>query len=100
MIAVVAKLTVQEGKEDEFKTAGAEMVAAVKSNEAGRTLMYTLTQSQKVSTEFYFIESYADTDAMAEHGKTPHMAAFGGKIGALLAGRPEITRLDVVATVD
>ncbi len=100
MIAVVAKLTVQEGKEDEFKIAGAEMVAAVKANEAGRTLMYSLTQSQKTPNEFYFIESYADADAMTEHGKTAHMAAFGGKIGALLVGRLEITRLDIVATVD
>ena len=46
------QLTVQDGKEEEFKAAGAEMVAAVKSNEAGRTLAYTLTQSQKAPTEF------------------------------------------------
>jgi quinol monooxygenase YgiN len=97
---IIAKLTVQEGKEDEFKAAGAEMVAAVKANEAGRTLMYTLTQSQKTPSEFYFIENYADDDALAAHGKTAHMAAFGGKIGALLAGRPEIIRLDTVASVD
>ena len=100
MISVIAKLTVQEGKEDEFKAAGAEMVAAVKANEGGRTLQYTLAQSQKTPTEFYFIESYADADALTDHGKTPHMAAFGGKIGGLLAGRPEITRLDRVAGVD
>ena len=100
MIAIVAKLTVQEGKEEEFKAAGAEMVAAVKQNEAGRTLQYTLAQSQKTPTEFYFIEAYADADAAQDHGKTPHMAAFGGKIGGLLAGRPEITRLNTVATVD
>jgi len=100
MIAVVAKLTVQEGKEAEFKAAGAEMVAAVKANEAGRTLQYTLTQSQKAPTEFYFLEAYADDAAMADHGKTPHMAAFGGKIGGMLAGRPEITRLDIVASVE
>jgi quinol monooxygenase YgiN len=100
MIAVIAKLTVQEGKEEDFKTAGAEMVAAVKSNEAGRTLQYTLSQSQKTPAEFYFIELYADDAAMADHGKTPHMAAFGGKIGAILAGRPEITRLNIVASVD
>jgi quinol monooxygenase YgiN len=100
MFAVIAKLTVQEGKEDEFKAAGAEMVAAVKANEKGRTLQYSLTQNQKVSTEFFFIEAYADTEASAEHGKTPHMAAFGAKIGPLLAGRPEITRLDPIATTD
>ena len=97
MIAAIAKLTVHEGKEEEFKAAGAEMVAAVQANEAGRTLQSTLTQSQKVSTEFFFLEMYADADAVGDHGKTPHMAAFGGKIGGLLAGRPEITRLDVVA---
>ncbi len=100
MIAVVAKLTVQEGKEDEFKAAGAEMVAAVKANEAGRTLQYSLTQNIKTPTEFVFVESYADNDAMAAHGKTPHMAAFGGKIGGLLNGRPEIMRLTPVATID
>ena len=98
MIAIIAKLTVKEGSEDDFKSAGAEMVAAVKANEAGRTLQYTLTQSQKTANEFYFFEIYADADASADHGKTPHMAAFGGKIGAMLTGRPEITRLDIVAT--
>lgn len=100
MPTIIAKLTVQEGKEEEFKAAGAEMVAAVKANEAGRTLMYTLTQNKKASTEFFFIEAYADDAAVDDHGKTPHMAAFGGKIGGLLAGRPEITRLDMVASVD
>jgi quinol monooxygenase YgiN len=100
MIAVIAKLTVHEGKEDEFKAAGAEMVAAVKANEAGRTLQYSLTQSQKTPTEFYFIEAYADDAAMADHSKTAHMAAFGGKLGGILNGRPEITRLNIVATVE
>jgi quinol monooxygenase YgiN len=97
MIAIIAKLTVKEGSEDDFKAAGAEMVAAVKANEGGRTLQYTLTQSQKTPSEFYFLEMYADADALGDHGKTPHMAAFGGKIGGMLAGRPEITRLDIVA---
>lgn len=100
MIAVTAKLIVQEGKEEEFKAAGVEMVAAVKANEKGRTLQYTLAQIQKTPTEFVFIEAYADADAMAAHAKTPHMAAFGGKIGGLLAGRAEIIRLDPIATID
>lgn len=100
VISVIAKLTVQEGKEEEFKAAGAEMVAAVRANEQGRTLMYTLAQDKKTPTAFYFVEAYADDEAMGEHGKTAHMAAFGGKIGGLLAGRPEIIRLDTVATID
>jgi len=99
VIAIIAKLTVKEGKEEEFKAAGAEMVAAVKANEAGRTLQYTLAQSAKVPAEFYFIEAYADADALSDHGKTPHMAAFGGKIGGMLTGRPEITKLEPVSTI-
>lgn len=98
MLAVVAKLTVEEGKAEEFKEAGAELVAAVKAYESGRTLQYTLTQSQTAANEFYFMEMYADAEAADEHRKTPHMAVFGGKIGGLLVGRPEITRLDVVAS--
>jgi quinol monooxygenase YgiN len=99
MIAVIAKLTVKEDQVDAFKAAGAEMVAGVKAGEAGKALHYTLAQSQTAANEFYFLELYADADAMAAHGKTPHMAAFGGKIGGMLAGRPEITRLDGVASV-
>jgi quinol monooxygenase YgiN len=100
MIAIVAKMTVKEGKEDEFKAAGAEMVAAVKANEAGRALQYTLAQSKSTPTEFYFIEAYADDDAAAAHIKTDHMAAFGAKLAGMLAGRPEIIRLDPVATIE
>ncbi len=100
MIAAIAKLTVHEGKEDEFKVAATEFVAAVKANEQGRTLQYSLTQNLKAPTEFFFIEAYADEDARAEHGKTPHMPAFGVKIVALLNGRAEITRLGPVASID
>ena len=100
MIAAIAKLTVHEGKEDEFKAAAVEFVAAVKANEKRRTLQYSLTQNIKASTEFFFFEAYADEDARAEHGKTPHMAAFGAKIGPLLAARAEITRLSPVAAID
>jgi len=98
LIAVIAKLTVNEGKEEDFKAAGAEMVAAVKANEAGRTLSYTLAQSQKAPAEFYFLELYADDAALADHGKTPHMAAFASKLPGVLAGAPEIIRMNLVAS--
>ena len=99
MIAIIAKLTVHAGKEDDFKAAGAEMVAAVKANEAGRTLAYTLAQNSANPAEFYFLEMYADADALAAHSKSPHMAAFGGKLPGVVNGRPEITRLETVATI-
>lgn len=99
MIAIIAKLTTHPGKEDDLKAAGAEMVAGVKANEAGGVLHYTLAQSTANPTEFYFLEAYANEEAFAAHAKTPHMAAFGGKLAGVLAGRPEITRLETVATI-
>lgn len=99
MIAIIAKLTVQEGKEDAFKEAARKMVDAVKANEAGRTLHYTCAQGQENSREFYFLELYADDEAAAAHTKTAHMAEFGQSLPGVIAGRPEITRLAPVAAL-
>ena len=100
MIAVVAKLTVQDGKAEEFEAAAREMVAAVGRAEAGRTLMYSLHRAKDDPNVFIFYEQYADEDALAAHRTTEHMAAFGGKIRGLLAGRAEITRLEPVTSLD
>lgn len=99
MIGVVAKLKVQDGKGAEFEAAAKEMIGAVKRNESGKTLVYSLHRSQDDPTTYVFYELYTDADALAAHGTTDHMKAFGGKIGAVLAGRPEIERLDHVASL-
>jgi quinol monooxygenase YgiN len=96
VIAIVAKLTVKDGKGDEFEAAAQEMVKAVGTAEAGRTLMYSLHRSTDDPNVFLFYEQYADDDAVAAHRTTEHMAAFGGKIRDLLAGRTEIARYEVV----
>jgi quinol monooxygenase YgiN len=95
-ITVIAKLKVQPGKEAEFEAAGKEMIATVKIAEPG-TLSYVLHKNTKDPTEFIYYEVYQDQAAFEAHGKTDHMKAFGGKIGALLAGRPEIAILAEVA---
>ena len=95
-ITVIAKLKVQPGKEAEFETAGKEMIATVKASEPA-TLTYILHKNTKDPTEFMYYEVYQDQSALDAHGKTDHMKAFGGKIGALLAGRPEISILAEVA---
>lgn len=99
MIGIVAKLPVQDGKGVEFEAAAKEMIAAVKANEAGKALIYSLYRSQENPNVYVFIEQYANADALAAHGTTDHMKAFGGKIGGLLGGRPEIERLDLVASL-
>jgi len=95
-ITVIAKLKVQAGKDAEFEAAAKQMIATVKESEPG-TLSYVLHKNTKDATEFVYYEVYQDQAALDSHGKTDHMKAFGGKIGALLAGRPEIAILQEVA---
>src|SRR5271154_6128359 len=95
-ISLIAKLKVQPGKEAEFEAAGKEMVATVKTAEPG-VLAYVLHKNAKDPTEFIYYEVYQDQAAFDAHGKTDHMKAFGGKIGAILAGRPELTFVTEVA---
>lgn len=97
MITQTAKLRVNEGKADEFIAAAKTMVAAVKANEAGRTLTYDLYRSASDPNLFMVMEAYADESAVQEHGRTPHMAVFGGAIRGLLAGRLEIERFKPLA---
>jgi quinol monooxygenase YgiN len=94
-ITVIAKLKVKPGSEAEFESAAREMIATVRTAEPG-TLNYILHKNAKDASEFVYYEVYQDQAALDAHGKTDHMKAFGGKIGTLLAGRPEITVLSEV----
>jgi quinol monooxygenase YgiN len=95
-ITVIAKLKVKPGSEAAFEAAGKEMIATVRSAEPG-TLTYILHKNTKDAAEFTYYKVYKDQAAFDSHGKTDHMKAFGGKIGSLLAGRPEIAVLEEVA---
>ena len=94
MIVQTAKLRVNEGKADEFVAAARAMVASVLEKEAGRTLRYDLLRSASDPNLFMVFEAYADADALQEHGRTPHMAEFGGKLRGLLAARMELERFE------
>lgn len=96
MIAIVAKLRVNEGQEDAFVAAAKKMQAAVQEHEAGKTLSYDLARSTTEPTLFVFLERYVDEDALNAHRTTPHMAEFGGSLRGLLAGRAEIERFEIV----
>jgi quinol monooxygenase YgiN len=100
MISIVAKLRTVDGKADEFIAAAQEQIRAVQQHEAGKALMYTLQQSSTNPNEFVFYEQYADEAALAAHGTTDHMKAFGGKLRGVLDGRPEVERFTVVGAFD
>jgi|SRR5579875_1371748 len=100
MIAIVARLRTREGKAEEFIAAAREQIAAVRQHEAGKTLTYTLHRSASDPHLFLFYERYADEAALAAHGTTEHMKAFGARIRDLLDGRPEIERYETLVELE
>ena len=95
MIGVVAKLKIAEGKNAEFEEVGKDLMAKVKANESG-TLTYQLYKSKSDPQTYIFMEEYASQDALKAHGQTDYFKAAGAKMGAVLAGRPEIEYFDIV----
>ncbi|MGH2609877.1 MAG: putative quinol monooxygenase [Tepidiformaceae bacterium] len=102
MLTVVAKLQAAPGKESQLKETLTKMVAAVKANEPGRAVAYSLHVANDDPTTFLFYEQYADDDAVKAHGATEHMGALNSAIrdGQLLAGRPVIERYTKIAGVE
>ena len=102
MLTVVAKLQAAPGKEEELKAALTKMVAAVKANEQGKAVAYSLHTANDDPATFLFYEQYADDDAVKAHGATEHMGALNSAIreGGLLAGRPTIERYTKIAGVE
>lgn len=92
-IAVIAKLNVAEGKEAEFEKTMLELAAQVRANEPGNQL-YTLCKDE--AGKYLVMELYADADALTQHGQSAHFQEAGKKFAGLMAGRPEIQRLEVV----
>lgn len=92
MIAVIARLPVKAGSEEQFENAALEMAAQVRANEPGNQL-YTLC---KDDDGYVMLELYEDEAALEAHGQSDHFKAGGAKLGPHLAGKPEISRLQVV----
>lgn len=100
MITVVAKLPVTPGKEEEVEAAFKTMVAAVKANEKGPVVTYSLHKSVNEPGVYLFYEQYESEDAIAAHGKSEHMAALNGALKGNLAGRPTIERYTKIAGIE
>ena len=93
MIGVVVNLSIQEGKEAEFEQVARDLMAKVKASEPG-CLTYQLYKSKDGS--YVFLEEYASQDDLDAHGKTEHYTAAAPKLGACLAGAPQIIYLTSV----
>ena len=95
MIGVVATLTIQEGKAQDFETHFTALAAKVRELESGNHL-YQLTKSRTEPNVYKVLELYADQDALTHHGKTDYFRAAGAAFGGLLAAAPHIEYLDTV----
>jgi quinol monooxygenase YgiN len=94
-IGVTAKLTIQEGKNEEFEGIFAELMAAVNANESGCNF-YALHKSRADGQSYIVLEQYADEESLAAHSKTDHFRRLGAKMGGCLAGAPEVEIMDAV----
>lgn len=92
---VVATLKIQEGKEAEFEAIFHDLMAEVRAKEPGNHL-YRVFRSRKDKSIFVVMEIYENDDAMKAHGKSDHFRAANPKIGAVLAGPPDIHFMDAI----
>jgi quinol monooxygenase YgiN len=95
MIGIVATLKVQEGKAPDFEAVFLELAGKVRAGEPGN-IFYQLTRSRTEAGTYKVLELYKDQEALTAHGQTDHFKDLGRKMGAFLAGRPEVEYLDAV----
>lgn len=94
--ALIAKLTCQDGKRDEFVAMARKMIDYVQASEPG-TEVYALHTDDKDPNVAWFYELYTDGDALKTHGGSEMMAKIGAEFATVLAGRAELFRLTPVA---
>jgi quinol monooxygenase YgiN len=93
-IGVIAKLTAAEGRRDDLVEAFGAMFPAVEKEEG--TELYILHKSMDDDDVVYFYEMYTGEAALGAHSTSDTMKEVGGSLRGLLAGRPEIIRLEPV----
>lgn len=94
-IGLLAKITVQEGKNAEFEQVFLRLTEQVRANEPGN-VFYTLFRSQTDPQVYKVMEQYDSAEALDAHGKSEHFRAANKALGGLVAGPPEIEILDTV----
>ena len=94
-IGIVARLKIQEGKNEEFEAIFSELQAAVKANEPGCNF-YQCHRARGDDTTYIVLEQYADQAAQEAHGASDHFKSIGAKLGGVMAGRPDIELMDSI----
>ena len=93
MIGIVATLKIKEGSGSDFEAVATELVEKVNANEEG-VVYYDLYKQDE--TTYVFLERYKAQEAQEAHGKTDYFRELGAKMGAFMAGAPDIKVLQSV----
>ena len=94
-IGLIATITVQEGKNEEFEGVFLDLVEQVRANEPGN-VFYALHRSKAEAQVYKVLEQYTGPAALAEHSKSEHFRAANEKLAGLVAAAPDIEMLDGV----
>ena len=94
-IGVIAKLTIQAGKNEAFEGLFTQLMDAVHANESGCNF-YALHQSRTDAQTYTVLEQYTDEEALAAHGKTDYFRSLGAEMGSCMARAPEIEYMDAI----
>jgi quinol monooxygenase YgiN len=94
-LGVLARITVQEGKNEEFETLFMALADKVLANEEG-ALLYSLTRSKSSSQDYVVMEQYRSAADIDAHGKADYFLAANKAMAGLVAEAPVIEVLDVV----
>lgn len=88
-VSLFFKVTLQDGRVDDFLAEVAPVVAHVRENEPG-TLDYRVHTTAVDPNVVWFYERYADEAAMTAHAQSPAIATMFTKVGPLMDGAPEM----------
>jgi quinol monooxygenase YgiN len=94
MVTLTAKLTVKEGKEQEFEDTMKKVVPEVRKEAGNRA--YTMCRAKDNPRVFMFYEEYVDDAAFAAHRK--HLGELGVDLAVLLDGKPELEFYEKIAS--
>lgn len=94
-LGVLARITVLDGKNEEFETTFLGLVEKVLANEEG-ALLYALNRSKSNPQEYIVMEQYRSAADIDAHGKTDYFREANKTMAGLVAGAPVIEVLDLL----
>ena len=93
MVLLIAKNTVKQGKQQAFLELAKEMI--VQTRKESGCISYDLVSVQNDSQQYYFIEKYADMQALEAHRATMHFQTLVPQLAKLREKASEVSTCTV-----